>query len=59
MKIHCPTCKKQLEVAADWPHRPFCCDHCKMADLGRWLDEDYTLSRPIDPEEDDDLMRLS
>jgi endogenous inhibitor of DNA gyrase (YacG/DUF329 family) len=26
-------------VDARW--RPFCSERCKMADLGRWLSEDY------------------
>jgi len=27
--------------------RPFCSERCKMADLGRWLSEDYRV--PDDP----------
>jgi endogenous inhibitor of DNA gyrase (YacG/DUF329 family) len=26
-------------VAPGW--RPFCSERCKLADLGRWLSEDY------------------
>lgn len=36
-----------MEVPDNWPHRPFCSDRCKMADLSRWLDEDYVISRPV------------
>jgi endogenous inhibitor of DNA gyrase (YacG/DUF329 family) len=28
---------------------PFCCERCRLIDLGRWLDEKQGL--PIDPEE--------
>lgn len=49
--IVCPTCKAQLEVGTEWPSRPFCSDRCKMADLGKWLDGDFVLSRPLTLEE--------
>ena len=49
--INCPTCKMQLEVDATWPSRPFCSERCKMADLGRWLDGDFVISRPMTLEE--------
>ncbi len=38
LRIKCPTCRRELEVAADHPSRPFCTNRCKMADLGKWLD---------------------
>jgi uncharacterized protein len=28
-------------VPMDPATRPFCSDRCRMADLGRWLSEDY------------------
>jgi uncharacterized protein len=31
-------CRRE-PVDARW--RPFCSERCKMADLGRWLSEDY------------------
>jgi endogenous inhibitor of DNA gyrase (YacG/DUF329 family) len=30
---------RRRPAAADW--RPFCSERCKLADLGRWLSEDY------------------
>jgi endogenous inhibitor of DNA gyrase (YacG/DUF329 family) len=39
----CPTCRKPASVATDNPYRPFCSERCKLADLGRWLNEDYRL----------------
>lgn len=59
MKIHCPSCSKETEVPEDFRWRPFCSRRCKLADLGAWLDERYTLSRPLradDLEDDDSLM---
>jgi endogenous inhibitor of DNA gyrase (YacG/DUF329 family) len=45
----CPICKNDVVVPA--PFRPFCSDRCKKIDLGRWLNEDYRISRPLDEEE--------
>ena len=47
MRISCPTCHKQLEdVPSDYPTRPFCSRHCKLADLNNWLSEAYRISEP-------------
>lgn len=42
----CPICDKPVQ--RDAPTYPFCCDRCRKIDLGRWLDERYTISRPIE-----------
>ncbi len=42
----CPICGKS--ISEDVPTYPFCCDRCRKIDLGRWLDESYTISRPIE-----------
>ena len=34
----CVYCRRQ---PADPAWRPFCSERCKLADLGRWLSEDY------------------
>ena len=49
----CPTCRKTLTVPnkEDAPFRPFCCERCKMVDLGRWLDGSYCVSEPISPDD--------
>jgi uncharacterized protein len=41
----CPVCKRAVED--DAPHAPFCCDRCRLVDLGRWLDGEYRV--PDDP----------
>lgn len=57
MKILCPICKHELEdVQGDSPHRPFCSARCKTIDLGNWLDGKYRFSRPLRPDEDDDIV---
>ena len=43
--------------------RPFCSQRCKDIDLGRWLNEEYAISRPatldevIDSDVDDPVER--
>jgi hypothetical protein len=34
--------------------RPFCSERCKMADLGRWLSEDYRVPDEATPDRTDD-----
>ena len=32
----------------EYPEYPFCSKRCKLIDLGRWLNEDYRVSKPDD-----------
>ncbi len=52
--IRCPICDKSFE-AEQSAALPFCSDRCRRIDLGRWLDERYTLpvERAEDPDSDD------
>lgn len=45
----CPICKRPADKSG--PYRPFCSARCKEVDLGRWLGEEYKLSRPLNLEE--------
>jgi endogenous inhibitor of DNA gyrase (YacG/DUF329 family) len=49
----CVYCRKK-PVDPAW--RPFCSERCKMADLGRWLGEEYRapVEHASEPESDDD-----
>ena len=56
MNVTCPTCSRpgQLDSIKDWPYFPFCSHKCKMIDLGRWFNEEYTVpseERPQDERE--------
>ena len=42
---HCRTCNAAITRAVS--SFPFCSERCRMADLGAWIDEKYTISRPI------------
>lgn len=44
----CPICGKPRDAA----FRPFCSKRCADIDLGRWLNERYTI--PVTAEEDED-----
>lgn len=43
----CPTCAKPTELGRNNKWRPFCCERCRLIDLGAWMDE----SRSIPSEE--------
>jgi len=52
--FHCPTCN--MLVRAEDADFPFCSDHCRMIDLGKWASGVYRISSPVlDPEVLEDL----
>jgi tRNA threonylcarbamoyladenosine biosynthesis protein TsaE len=42
----CPICGAPVPFLGDV--KPFCGPRCRQADLGRWMDGRYTISRPIE-----------
>lgn len=40
--MKCPSCNKPVEWQ-DNPFRPFCSERCKLVDLGRWVNDEYSL----------------
>ena len=42
MQAVCPICSRS-NVEAEPKFIPFCCERCKLVDLGRWLDGDYRI----------------
>jgi uncharacterized protein len=40
--MKCPTCGKPVKWQ-DNPDRPFCSERCKLVDLGRWVNEEYSV----------------
>jgi endogenous inhibitor of DNA gyrase (YacG/DUF329 family) len=50
--MHCPVCNREFDPAQSTA-MPFCCERCRTIDLGRWLDEGYSLPVVPDPEADD------
>ncbi len=51
----CPSCTKPVQKAGNKLY-PFCCERCSMADLGKWLNEEYRIPAepavPKPPEDD-------
>ena len=49
-RVHpCPTCGAKVSPTTPRaPWYPFCTERCQLADLGRWLDEEYRVSEPAD-----------
>lgn len=44
IKISCPTCKKNITWSDDFPFRPFCCERCRLIDLGEWASENHRIA---------------
>ncbi|TDI16995.1 MAG: DNA gyrase inhibitor YacG [Acidobacteria bacterium] len=43
-KPRCPTCGQK--ISSDSPFIPFCSPRCRLLDLGKWLDGDYSIPGP-------------
>jgi len=39
--VACPQCGKEHTWDTANRFRPFCCERCKMIDLGKWANEEY------------------
>lgn len=46
--VSCPNCKKMLPWDTQNAFRPFCCERCKMIDLGRWANEEFRIEQAPD-----------
>jgi endogenous inhibitor of DNA gyrase (YacG/DUF329 family) len=55
----CPTCKGAVEKSRAEGNEafPFCCERCRLADLGKWLDGDYVIPGPPSFDEDGEMDR--
>jgi uncharacterized protein len=53
--VPCPTCNRPVSWGPESPFRPFCCERCRLIDLGEWLTEGHVIPEPLDemlPEDD-------
>lgn len=41
--VNCPTCGKAVEWSDKNKWRPFCCERCRLIDLGAWADEEHCI----------------
>jgi len=57
MQFHCPICKSNVERKAD--HFPFCCERCRLIDLGNWADGSYAIvAEPIFSDDEENQERI-
>jgi len=52
MKHRCPVCQKTVNVSSGEQTEaakffPFCCERCKLIDLGAWLDARYKITSEL------------
>ncbi|MDP6118587.1 MAG: DNA gyrase inhibitor YacG [Planctomycetota bacterium] len=54
--IDCPVCDRSVSFRrfSDAPFFPFCSRKCKLVDLGRWFNEEYSIERDLDISDFDD-----
>jgi endogenous inhibitor of DNA gyrase (YacG/DUF329 family) len=45
LKLRCPICKKTTQTSD--PDFPFCSDHCRSIDLGKWASGGYVISSQV------------
>ena len=43
LEVSCPTCKKKFNYYSS-DFRPFCCEKCRLIDLGQWLNGTYAVA---------------
>ena len=57
IRVRCPICSRSFEggTLAELPYFPFCSERCRLVDLNRWVEGDYTISRPADPSDFEDV----
>ena len=49
--VQCPTCSAPVEWKAENSYRPFCCERCKLIDLGAWGNEEFRVPAQTPPED--------
>lgn len=42
--VQCPTCGAPVEWKAESTYRPFCCERCKLIDLGAWASGEFAIA---------------
>ena len=42
--VKCPSCNKDVEWSYKQKWRPFCCERCRLIDLGEWASENHRIA---------------
>jgi uncharacterized protein len=53
LTVKCPHCERPVAWTAEYPFRPFCCERCKLIDLGEWAMEEKVIPGESLPTEND------
>jgi uncharacterized protein len=43
LAVKCPHCGRAVPWTTEHPFRPFCCERCKLIDLGEWAMEEKVI----------------
>jgi len=43
-KVSCPICNNTAALDSSNLFRPFCSERCRLIDLGKWVDEKYSIT---------------
>lgn len=56
--VSCPHCKQPSLYSPENPFRPFCCERCRLIDLGKWANEEYKVAskEPVYIENEDFML---
>ncbi len=51
----CPHCKRrfQYDRLSEPSYLPFCCERCQWIDLGKWLTDEYRISKSLLADDDE------
>lgn len=52
LEVKCPTCGKPVRWDESSPFRPFCCERCRLIDLGEWANEEKRIPGETGPDTD-------
>ncbi|MHB8472994.1 MAG: DNA gyrase inhibitor YacG [Gammaproteobacteria bacterium] len=53
-QVTCPTCGKAVLWTSEQRWRPFCCERCRLIDLGEWFAETHRIPADDAQPADDD-----
>ena len=55
ISVKCPTCKRPVAWTPEQVFKPFCCEHCRLIDLGEWVMEEKRIpGESLELENDND-----
>ena len=55
VNVKCPTCKRPVVWTPEQVFKPFCCERCRLIDLGEWIMEEKRIpGESLELENDND-----